>query len=127
MNDATTTVSQLRGIVDRFVAERDWHQFHSPKNLTMSLSIEVAELMEHFQWLTPEQSWQVADQPEKKAEAGEELADVLCYLLALANELELDLSAAFEAKMVKNVEKYPVERYRGLFGPEDPNCGKASG
>lgn len=121
MRDTDTTVSQLRQAVDCFVAERDWHQFHSPKNLVMSLSIEAAELMEHFQWLTPEQSWQVADDLEKKREVGEELSDVFCYLLAIANELKLDLSAAFEAKMAKNVEKYPVEQYRGLFGPEDPN------
>lgn len=127
MNDAETTVSQLREVVDRFVAERDWHQFHTPKNLAMALSIEAAELMEHFQWLTPEQSWQVADQAEKKAEVGEEISDVFCYLLALANELKLDLATALEAKMVKNVEKYPVRRYRGLFGPEDPNCGGEQG
>ncbi len=123
MNDAETTVSQLRRIVDRFVAERDWQQFHTPKNLAMSLAVEAAELMEHFQWLTPEQSWQVADQLDKKTEVGEELSDVFCYLLALANELKLDLAAALEAKMVKNAEKYPVERYRGLFGPDDPNSG----
>ncbi len=123
MNDAETTVSQLRQVVDRFVAERDWQQFHTPKNLAMSLAVEAAELMEHFQWLTPEQSWQVADQLDKKTEVGEELSDVLCYLLALANELKLDLAAALEAKMVKNAEKYPVERYRGLFGPDDPNSG----
>lgn len=121
INDSETTLSQLRQVVDQFVAERDWHQFHTPKNLTMSLAVEAAELMEHFQWLTPEQSWEVADQPDKKAAVGEEISDVLCYLLALANELKLDLSAAFEAKMVKNVEKYPAQRYRGLFGPDDPN------
>ena len=87
----------------------------------MSLAIEAAELMEHFQWLTPQQSWEVAGQPDKKAEVGEEISDVFCYLLALANELNLDMAAALEAKMVKNVEKYPVRSYRGRFGPEDPN------
>ncbi len=121
MNDEQTTVSQLRQIVDQFVAERDWHQFHTPKNLVMSLAVEAAELMEHFQWLTPEQAWQVAEQPEKKAEVGEEISDVFCYLLALANELKLDMSAALEAKMAKNAVKYPAPRYRGLFGPKDPN------
>jgi dCTP diphosphatase len=124
MNDAETTVSDLRQVVDQFVAQRDWHQFHTPKNLAMALAIEAAELMEHFQWLTPEQSWQVKDQADKKAEVGEEISDVLCYLLALANELQLDLAAALEAKMVKNAEKYPAERYRGLFGPDDPNRGE---
>ncbi len=121
MNDAETTVLELRQVIDRFVAERDWHQFHTPKNLAMSLAIEAAELMEHFQWLTPEQSWQVASQPDKKAQVGEEISDVLCYLLALANELKLDAAAALEAKMVKNAQKYPAGRYRGLFGPDDPN------
>jgi NTP pyrophosphatase (non-canonical NTP hydrolase) len=121
MNDTETTVAELRQVVDRFVAERDWHQFHTPKNLAMSLAIEAAELMEHFQWLTPDQSWRVADQPDKKSQVGEELSDVFCYLLALANELKLDLATALEAKMVKNAEKYPAEHYEGFFGPEDPN------
>ena len=124
MADTNTTLAQLKQRVDDFVERRDWHQFHAPKNLAMSMAIEAAELMEHFQWLTPEQSWQMAEQAEKKAEVGEELADVFCYLLALANELGLDLADALEAKMVKNAEKYPVHRYRGLFGPEDPNCGE---
>ncbi|MHB8900224.1 MAG: nucleotide pyrophosphohydrolase [Thermoguttaceae bacterium] len=121
MNDADTTVLQLRQIVDRFVGERDWHQFHTPKNLAMSLAVETAELMEHFQWLTPEQSWHLAEQPEKKTEVGEEISDVLCYLLALANELKLDMAAALEAKMAKNAQKYPAPRFRGVFGPGDPN------
>lgn len=84
IRDAETTVAQLRRIVDAFVAERDWGQFHTPKNLAMSLAIEAAELMEHFQWLTPEQSWQAAADAEKKRAIGEELSDVFGYLLALA-------------------------------------------
>lgn len=121
MNDSETTVAQLRRTVEAFVAERDWGRFHTPKNLAMSLAIEAAELMEHFQWLTPEQSWQAAGDPEKTAAIGEEISDVFCYLLGLANILNLDLASALAAKMVKNAEKYPVERYRGLFGPADPN------
>ena len=124
--DAHTTVGALRQAVAEFVDARDWHPFHGAKNLSMSIAIEAAELMEHFQWLTPEQSWEVGDQPKKKAEVGEEISDVLCYLLALANELNLDLSAAFEAKMVKNAEKYPAKQYRGLFGPDDPNRAESS-
>lgn len=127
MNDHETTVSDLREAVERFVAERDWHQFHTPKNLAMALAIEAAELMEHFQWLTPEQAWQTAEDTDKKTAVGEELADVLCYVLALSNELNLDLSAALEAKMVKNAEKYPAERFRGLFGPDDPNREASDG
>jgi NTP pyrophosphatase (non-canonical NTP hydrolase) len=122
MNDHETTIKALRERVEQFVACRDWHQFHTPKNLAMSLAIEAAELMEHFQWLTPEQSRAAADDPAKIARIADELADVLCYALALANELDLDLSSAFERKMGKNEQKYPAEQYRGLFGPDDPNA-----
>lgn len=120
MSDADTTVAQLRAIVEAFVAERDWHQFHTPKNLAMSMAIEAAELMEHFQWLTAEQSLALADQPEKLREVGEEMADVLCYVLAMANELGLDLSTTLRNKMIKNALKYPAPEYRGRFGPDDP-------
>lgn len=121
MSDSDTTVAQLRQLVEQFVHERDWHQFHTPKNLSMSLAIEAAELMEHFQWLTPEQSRALADEPEQLSAVGEELADVLCYCLAMANELGLDVASIMAAKMVKNAQKYPVQRYRGVFGPDDPN------
>ncbi|MEN6494202.1 MAG: nucleotide pyrophosphohydrolase [Thermoguttaceae bacterium] len=120
MSDAETTVAQLRQIVETFVAERDWHQFHTPKNLAMAMAIETAELMEHFQWLTPEQSRALADDPDKLREVGEEVADVLCYILAMANELGLDLSTAVRDKMVKNIRKYPAPEYRGRFGPDAP-------
>jgi NTP pyrophosphatase (non-canonical NTP hydrolase) len=121
MNDRETTLRQLRKKVDAFVRERKWHPFHTPKNLAMSLSIEAAELMEHFQWLTPEQSLAVAENPEKKQQVGEEMADVFCYLMGMANCLEIDLSDAVDRKLVKNALKYPVEEYRGYFGPDDPN------
>jgi NTP pyrophosphatase (non-canonical NTP hydrolase) len=119
MNDQETTVSQLRDLVRAFVDERDWRQFHTPKNLSMSLAIEAAELMEHFQWLTADESRSLADEPNKLTEVGEELADVLCYALALANELGLDVSQAIRDKMVKNARKYPAEEFRGRYGPED--------
>lgn len=120
MDDTRTTVAELRTAVRQFVDERQWRPFHTPKNLCMSLAIEAAELMEHFQWLTPEQSRAVTTQPEKLTAIGDELADVLAYALAMANELDLDLSAALEAKLAKNRKKYPVEQFRGRFGPEDP-------
>ena len=120
MTDAQTTVAQLRQMVEEFVSRRDWQRFHTPKNLAMSLAIEAAELMEHFQWLTPQQSRAVADRPDKLARVGEELADVLCYALAMANELGLDVSTAIAEKMVKNARKYPVDQFRGRFGPDDP-------
>lgn len=117
MTDSSTTVTDLRELVRRFVDERDWRQFHSPKNLSMSLAIEAAELMEHFQWIDIAESRRIAGDPAKLAAVGEEIADVLCYLLALANELEIDLSAAVRDKMVKNAAKYPRKRSRGRYAP----------
>jgi NTP pyrophosphatase (non-canonical NTP hydrolase) len=117
--DATTAVAELKKLIADFVAERDWSQFHSPKNVSMALAIEAAELMEHFQWLSTEASRRIADDPQKLAEVAEELADVVGYSFALANELGIDVSAAMRAKMVKNAQKYPAEEYRGRFGPED--------
>jgi len=119
MSDKETTVAELRELIDRFVAERDWLQFHTPKNLSMALAIEAAELMEHFQWLTPEESWAIRDDPEKLAEVGEELADVFGYCLAMASELGIDMASTVRQKMVKNAEKYPSERYRGRVSEAD--------
>ena len=118
------TIAELRELVRRFVDERDWQQFHSPKNLAMSLAIETAELMEHFQWITQDASRRVGDQPEKRSAIGEELADVFCYVLAIANELEIDLTTAMRGKMKSNALKYPVPEYRGRYGPEDPGTSE---
>lgn len=114
MNDNQTTIAQLRTLVQQFVDERNWGQFHSPKNLSMSLAIEAGELMEHFQWLEGEASRKLADDPAAAAAAGEELADVLCYALALANSLGLDVSDCIERKMVKNAQKYPAKKFWGI-------------
>jgi len=119
MNDSKTTVADLRKLVRDFVDGRDWSQFHSPKNLTMALAIEVAELMEHFQWITPEASREVADDPEALQAVGEELADVIGYALAIANELNLDVASAMKDKMKKNEIKYPAEEYQGRHRPSD--------
>lgn len=119
MSDLDTSIGQLREVVRQFVDERDWQQFHAPKNLSMALAIEAAELMEHFQWITPQASREIPADAEKLAAVGEELADVLCYVLAIANELDLDLSETFDDKMKKNRLKYPAEQYRGRYGPED--------
>jgi NTP pyrophosphatase (non-canonical NTP hydrolase) len=121
MSDSSTTLADLREIVRGFVEERDWQQFHSPKNLSMSLAIEAAELMEHFQWIEIAESRRVGDDPAKLAEVREEIADVLCYVLALANELNLDLSTALRDKMVKNAVKYPAEQSRGRYDPPNSN------
>jgi NTP pyrophosphatase (non-canonical NTP hydrolase) len=121
--DATTTVASLREMVERFVGERDWHQFHSPKNLSMALAIEAAELMEHFQWIDLAESRDVAHDAQRLAAVGEELADVLCYAMAMANELGLDIASTMRKKMVKNALKYPVRKFRGRYGPEDVQEG----
>ena len=120
MNDSSTTIRALRQIVKEFVDERDWQQFHSPKNLSMALSIEAGELMEHFQWLTIEQSRKVKGDLGRLDEVAEEMADVMCYLLALANELEIDVCSTVISKMAKNRLKYPADEFRGRFGPDDP-------
>src|SRR6266550_4702615 len=117
MSDSFTTLAQLRDVVRCFVEERDWRPFHSPKNLSMSLAIEAAELMEHFQWIDAAESRRVGDDPAKRAEVGDEMADVLCYLLAIANELDIDLSDAIRDKMIKNAAKYPAELSRGRYDP----------
>jgi NTP pyrophosphatase (non-canonical NTP hydrolase) len=91
-----------------FVAARRWECFHSPKNLAMSLAIEAAELMEHFQWQDVQESRQVISDEAKLAAVGEELADVISYALALANVLELDVSETLHAKIAKNGIKYPL-------------------
>jgi NTP pyrophosphatase (non-canonical NTP hydrolase) len=117
--DSTTTVAELKRLVNDFVDQRDWHRFHAPKNLAMSLAIEAAELMEHFQWISTEQSRRIAQDADRLAAVGEELADVLCYALAMANEMGLDLSTAIRGKIVKNERKYPAEQYRGRYGAED--------
>lgn len=120
MTDSSTTVAELRELVRTFVDERNWRQFHTPKNLSASIAIEAAELMEHFQWLTPEQSREVAGDAGKLHAVGEELADVLCYALALANELNLDVAECVRAKMVRNAAKYPADEFHGRFGVDDP-------
>jgi NTP pyrophosphatase (non-canonical NTP hydrolase) len=107
MNDKTTSVSDLKLIMAKFVNARDWQKFHSPKNLSASLAIEVAELMEHFQWLTEEESRAVKLDKDKMAHIKDEVADVASYLFSLCNVMGIDLSEAFRTKMVKNNLKYP--------------------
>src|SRR5512139_1822983 len=101
------TLSALRDRLRRFAAERDWDQFHSPKNLSMALIVEAAELVEHFQWLREEQSCKLS--PEKLAEVELELADIQIYLISLAHKLQLDLIAAVDKKLVLNAQKYPAD------------------
>jgi NTP pyrophosphatase (non-canonical NTP hydrolase) len=125
MADHLETVAELRQLVDRFVQERNWAQFHNPKNLSMALAIEAAELMEHFQWLDLDESRAVAQDPLRLTAVAEELADVICYALAMANEFNLDVADSLRAKMIKNAEKYPAAEFRGRWGAGDPRTPEA--
>ena len=118
-NDSNTTITELRSIVSDFVDARDWQQFHRPKNLAMSIAIEAAELMEHFQWLTNEQVDEAVSDEERLSEMRDEMSDVLSYLLALANALDIDLTESLRDKMDKNNRKYPADQFRGRYGFED--------
>ena len=113
MNDNDTTIGELRQRIAGFIQERDWEQFHDPKNLAMSIAIEAAELMEHFQWERIDQLPALLEDPAKRQEIEEELAADACYCLSLANNLQVDLSEAIEKKILKNAEKYPAGEYRG--------------
>jgi dCTP diphosphatase len=104
-------VDDLRGAIKAFIEERDWEQFHSPKNLAMALSVEVAEIVEHFQWLTEEQSRNLP--PEKLAELRDEIGDVMIYLTELAEKLGIDPVDAAKAKVAINGQKYPADLVRG--------------
>ena len=106
-----TELDDLRERLRDFAAARDWDQFHSPKNLAMALSAEAGELLEIFQWLTEDQSRSLA--PEAHAAAGEEIADVLLYLVRLGDRLGIDPVAAARRKLVANAQKYPADKARG--------------
>ena len=113
LTDSTTTVADLKTRVLAFVRERDWEQFHNPKNLCMALAAETGELMEHFLWATPEQAQAIAHDSAKRVKIADELADVVIYALEFANITGLDLASAIEAKMAANAKKYPVEKAKG--------------
>src|SRR5690242_21089208 len=108
MSEPIQDLVTLRDALREFAAARDWRQYHTPKNLAMALIVEAAELVEHFQWATPEES--VALPPQKAAAVREEVADVLIYLVEMADVLGIDLIAAARDKIVKNAIKYPAPR-----------------
>ena len=111
MTQHTDSLETLRAQLAQFAAERDWDQFHNPKNLAMALSGEAGELVEHFQWLTFEEA---ANLPrETREEVALECADVLLFLLRLCDKLGIDLAQAAQKKLVLNAKKYPVEKSRG--------------
>lgn len=111
--DSSTTLAEIKTRVLAFARERDWEQFHAPKNLSMALAAEAGELMEHFLWATPEASRTIAQDAAKRRKIEEELADVVIYALEFANMTGIDVTAAIETKMAANAVKYPVEKARG--------------
>ena len=113
MNDAETRLSEIKEKVLAFAREREWEQFHSPKNLSMAIAAEAAELMEHFLWQSPEQSREDMQADKLRAKVEEELADVFIFAIEFANMTGIDLAAAIESKMKRNAEKYPVEKAKG--------------
>jgi len=115
MTDKTTTLADLKDVVARFIAERDWRRFHDPKNLSMSIAIEAAELMEHFQWLRTDDLPAWPADPADRERVADEMADVLAFLLSLANVLDVDLASALRMKMEKNARKYPAAAFKGRF------------
>ena len=113
---SSVTIPAIQQAVREFRDARDWRQFHSPKNLSMSIAIESAELMEHFQWLTTEESAELARQAgASRQEIVEELADILIYCLSLADILNCDVAEIILDKLAKNEAKYPIDRYYGKF------------
>ena len=120
MSDATTTVGEIKARVLAFARERDWEQFHAPKNLSMALAAEAGELMEHFLWDTPEASrTKAADDLARRAKIEEELADVVIYALEFANMTGIDVASAIERKMAHNAAKYPVAKAKGRSAKYD--------
>jgi dCTP diphosphatase len=104
-------LNNLQAYLRQFAKDREWDQFHSPKNLSMALSVEVSELLENFQWLTEEQSYTLDQQ--QRAAVADEIADVQMYLSRLADKLDINIGEAIEQKIVKNEAKYPAEKVKG--------------
>ena len=107
-SDRTTTVADLVEAVRAFVAERHWERYHTPKNLAMSIAIEAAELMEHFQWLSLDEAVRAAQDPAVRPEIEDELADVLIYCLSLAATMGVDVSTIVQRKLAYNAVRFPV-------------------
>lgn len=114
--DQQTTVAALRTDVANFVAARQWEQYHTPKNLAMSIAIEAAEIMEHFQWCTLDEAITMMEDDVRRAEVADELADVIIYCLSFANSAGIDVSAAVKAKLERNETRFPAEQVRKKLG-----------
>jgi dCTP diphosphatase len=106
-------LKKLNNEIEKLVSERDWDQFHSVKNLSMALSVESAELLEIFQWMTEAQSNDVKNDPKVMAKIEDEVADIFVYIMRILSKTEIDLEKAVLSKLQKNAEKYPVEKSKG--------------
>lgn len=111
MNDSKTTIADLKQIIKKYADDRDWGQFHTPKNLSMNLAAEAAELMEFFLWIESSDSYKELEQ--KRAAIEDEVADIACGLINFCVRNNIDLCSAIEKKMAKNALKYPVEKSKG--------------
>ncbi|MBT63194.1 nucleotide pyrophosphohydrolase [Coraliomargarita sp. SDUM461003] len=113
MNDSETQLQAIKDRVLAFASERDWQQFHSPKNLSMAIAAEAAELMEHFLWQGSEASRSDVNSDKLRDKVEEELADVFIYAIEFANVAGIDIAEIIEKKMQRNGEKYPIEKSKG--------------
>jgi len=119
MSDSKTTLEKLKLEIDKFVKERNWDRFQNIRSLAISLSLESNELLDHFQWLNDKEVEEFENDKSKHEEIGEELADILSYVLIAANKLDIDLSKAFLEKLKKNKLKYTKEEFKDLTWEED--------
>lgn len=117
ISDASTSVRELKAMVEKFVADRDWHKYHTPKNIAISVVLEASELLEHFQW-SPPASEEI--DKAKHQQISEELCDVMAYLLSLANVLNIDIASSMTGKMHKNCQKYPTQDFNGNWRKPEP-------
>lgn len=115
MKESDSKLNELKSIVKNFIEDREWEQFHSPKNLAMSISIEASELMELFQWLSLEESVKAMETGDIRSNAIDEIADVLIYAITFCNQNNIDIYDAIKQKVEKNIKKYPINSYKGNF------------
>ena len=115
MSDKKITIQEIKDLMESFVKERDWQQFHKSKNLSMALSVEASELVELFQWLENEEAEQMMKNNDFRSKAIDEIADILLYVIAFANRNDIDISEAIKQKIKKNKKKYPTDKFKGRF------------
>ncbi len=116
-SDNVTSINELKSMVAKFISDRDWHKYHTPKNIAISVALEASELLEHFQW-SPPASEEI--DPHKRQQIAEEMCDVMAYLLSLANVLDIDIASSMAGKMKKNCQKYPTRDYNGNWKKPEP-------